>query len=92
MRNLFQSLYLLLAGIVIICTIVKSIYFRNAGRSGVDDFIQSFFRWYSSYRMYDTSSETKRLYMRTNNRVNIVWWAALLSAVACFVFYKLVFK
>jgi len=89
MRNLFVIPGLLIASLLLLCLGIKVVYFRYSGRKGFDQFVRTFFKQYSSYRMNDTSSQVKRSFMKVNNRINYLWWILWLLTLIAFVGYKM---
>lgn len=89
MMNQFAIISLLISGITILaCLAIKSRYWIKARRMGVGHFLKSFFRWYQPYRIYNTSSHNRQVYMKANNRINIIVWLVLTLNVLAYMLHR----
>lgn len=87
----FAMVSLLISGLVIVtCLVIKSRYWVKARRIGFGQFLKSFFRWYQAYRIYNTSSHNRQVYMKANNRINIVVWLVLVLNVVAYLLYRFI--
>lgn len=87
--NQFAFISLLISAlIIVICLIVKGRYWVRARRIGLIRFVKSFFRWYHDYRIYDTTSVSRQLYMKANNRINMVVWLVLCFNLFAYIIHR----
>lgn len=84
MNDLAIPVFYTLIVIVIICIILKVWFWVTSKGKGAIRFIKSFFKIYTTNRIYN-ASENWRRYLKASNTINVILWVAvLLCAIVYF--------
>jgi hypothetical protein len=79
---ILYTIYSLLA-VVTFCIMLKLAILFDAGKKNFYGYLKSFFKFYNSFDIINSNSNYQR-YMRQNNVINIIYWAAAIFVTAAF--------
>ena len=83
MDGLALYVFYSLLAIIVICFIVKIMYWYSSKGKGSARFIKSFFKIYSKNRIY-SATENWRKYLTASNIINIIWWVVFAIALVLY--------
>lgn len=69
--------------ILLVCIIIKTIYWKKSGRIGITRLVRSFFKWYKPYHVFNASSGNRQAFMRISNLINVIFWSIFFVGLIC---------